>query len=149
AVSPVIDLDKRTDATLSFDHAAKFQTSLKELCGVYVKEAASENWEELVIPTWPEAGAWTFVNSGNIDLSDYLGKKIQIGFKYGSTDSAADTWEIKNLFIKGETTSISDTIAEENAPVEFFNLQGIRVANPENGIFIRRQGSNVSKVYVK
>ncbi|MDE6134293.1 MAG: hypothetical protein K2F79_01820, partial [Muribaculaceae bacterium] len=51
AVSPVIDLDKRTDATLSFDHAAKFQTSLKELCGVYVKEAASENWEELVIPT--------------------------------------------------------------------------------------------------
>ncbi|MDE5629638.1 MAG: hypothetical protein K2I69_08775 [Muribaculaceae bacterium] len=37
-------------------------------------------------------------------------------------------------------------VADSNAPVEFFNLQGIRVANPENGVFIRRQGANVSKV---
>ena len=35
---------------------------------------------------------------------------------------------------------------DNNAPVEFFNLQGIRVANPENGMFIRRQGNKVSKV---
>lgn len=33
-----------------------------------------------------------------------------------------------------------------NAPVEYFNLQGIRVANPENGVFIRRQGTQVTKV---
>lgn len=39
--------------------------------------------------------------------------------------------------------------ADNNAPVEFFNLQGIRVANPENGIFIRRQGNSVTKVLVK
>ncbi len=35
---------------------------------------------------------------------------------------------------------------EENAPVEFYNLQGVRVANPEHGIFIRRQGSKTAKV---
>lgn len=35
---------------------------------------------------------------------------------------------------------------EENAPVEFYNLQGARVANPEHGIFIRRQGSKTTKV---
>lgn len=35
---------------------------------------------------------------------------------------------------------------EENAPVEFYNLQGVRVANPEHGIFIRRQGSKTTKV---
>ena len=34
----------------------------------------------------------------------------------------------------------------ENAPVEYFNLQGVRVANPENGVFIRRQGNKVTKV---
>lgn len=28
------------------------------------------------------------------------------------------------------------------APVEYYNMQGIRVENPSNGIFIRRQGSN-------
>ncbi len=36
--------------------------------------------------------------------------------------------------------------ADPNAPVEYFNLQGVRVANPENGIFVRRQGANVTKV---
>ena len=41
------------------------------------------------------------------------------------------------------------TVADENAPVEYFNLQGVRVAEPENGLYIRRQGKNVSKVFVK
>ncbi len=34
---------------------------------------------------------------------------------------------------------------DENAPVEYYNLQGIRVANPENGIYIVKQGKKVSK----
>lgn len=29
---------------------------------------------------------------------------------------------------------------------DFFDLQGIKVANPSNGIFIKVQGNNVSKV---
>ncbi|MGM9848106.1 MAG: chitobiase/beta-hexosaminidase C-terminal domain-containing protein [Muribaculaceae bacterium] len=41
------------------------------------------------------------------------------------------------------------TIADENAPVEYFNLQGVRVANPENGLYIRRQGNTVSKVVIR
>ncbi|MCH5221927.1 MAG: hypothetical protein J1F05_06375 [Muribaculaceae bacterium] len=40
-------------------------------------------------------------------------------------------------------------VADENAPVEYFNLQGVRVANPENGLYIRRQGNTVTKVIVK
>lgn len=43
----------------------------------------------------------------------------------------------------------SVSVADENAPVEYFNLQGVRVTNPENGLFIRRQGNTVSKVTVK
>ncbi len=36
---------------------------------------------------------------------------------------------------------------DENAPAEYFNLQGIRVANPAQGnIYIKRQGSKVSKI---
>lgn len=36
--------------------------------------------------------------------------------------------------------------ADNNAPAEYYNLQGIRVANPANGIFIRRQGTKTSKI---
>lgn len=38
---------------------------------------------------------------------------------------------------------------DANASVEYFNLQGMKVANPENGLFIRRQGSKTSKVIMK
>ena len=41
------------------------------------------------------------------------------------------------------------TVADENAPVEYFNLQGVRVENPEAGLYIRRQGNTATKVLVK
>ncbi len=47
------------------------------------------------------------------------------------------------------TSAITDITIDENAPVEYFNLQGIRVDNPENGLYIRRQGNKVSKVLIK
>jgi len=38
------------------------------------------------------------------------------------------------------------TDLDADAPVEYFDLQGRRVQNPSNGIFIRRQGTHVEKV---
>lgn len=102
AVSPVIDLAGTTAPSLTFDHAAKFQTTLKQLCGVCARVEGTTEWTMLQIPTWPVADAWTFVNSGNVDLSAFAGKRIQIAFKYGSTAVGADTWEIKNLKVLGE-----------------------------------------------
>ena len=54
-----------------------------------------------------------------------------------------------NVVTSGVYDSVDDIVIDENAPVEYYNLQGVRVANPENGIYIRRQGSKVSKVLVK
>ena len=102
AISPVIDLTGATGVAVSFDHAAKFQTTLKTLCGIVVREEGTTAWTALTIPTWPTAGAWTFANSGAISLEAYAGKKIQLAFKYGSTTEGADTWEIKNLVITGK-----------------------------------------------
>lgn len=36
-----------------------------------------------------------------------------------------------------------------NAPAVYYNLQGVRVANAENGLFIVKKGNKVSKVFVK
>lgn len=104
AISPVIDLTATTSPVASFDHAAKFQTTLRTLCGLYARPEGATAWTKLTIPTWPEAGAWTFVSSGNVDLSAYAGKKIQLAFKYGSSADGADTWEIKNLKVIGNGT---------------------------------------------
>lgn len=45
--------------------------------------------------------------------------------------------------------AVAEIEADENAPVEFFNLQGMKVSGDEPGIYVRRQGSKVSKVIVK
>lgn len=39
--------------------------------------------------------------------------------------------------------------AADNAPMEYFNLQGVRIENPSNGLFIRRQGNSVTKVMIR
>ena len=39
--------------------------------------------------------------------------------------------------------------ADGNEPVEYFNLQGVRVDNPAGGLYIRRQGSDVRKIIIK
>ena len=49
----------------------------------------------------------------------------------------------------GGSTAITDIeAANENAPVEYYNLQGVRVENPSNGLYIRRQGSKITKVII-
>lgn len=100
AVSPVIDLSAYKDASLSFDHAAKFQTTLKTLCGVCARAEGDKEWTKLEIPEWPASGSWKFVSSGEVKLDAFAGKKVQIAFKYASNTSGADTWEIKNLAVK-------------------------------------------------
>lgn len=62
----------------------------------------------------------------------------------------ADAMKAKFTF-KGTLGVKNVTVAENaDAPVEYFNLQGVRVAEPQAGsLVIRRQGSNVTKVLVK
>ena len=53
-----------------------------------------------------------------------------------------------SLYVTNFTASagLDSVMVDADAPVEYFNLQGIRVENPENGVFIRRQGTTVTKV---
>lgn len=52
-------------------------------------------------------------------------------------------------YIDVSTAGVSDIINDENGETVYYNLQGQRVNNPENGIFIRRQGGKTSKVVVR
>ena len=44
------------------------------------------------------------------------------------------------------TGNVNEIEADKNAPVEYYNLQGVKVANPEGGIFIKKQGAKAEKV---
>lgn len=60
--------------------------------------------------------------------------------------------EVKYVADENGVQGIEDIVNDNaNAPVEYYNLQGIRV-NGDNltpGIYIRRQGTEVTKVYVR
>ena len=65
-----------------------------------------------------------------------------------TADGTAVQYNLPVLYVLEGTAGV-ENISTENAPVEYFNLQGIRVANPENGIFIRRQGRTATKVAIR
>ncbi len=73
-------------------------------------------------------------------MPDYTVRAINANGAQGHlSDVAVDT-----------TTGIDSVGADINeGEIQYFNLQGIRVANPSNGIYIRRQGDTVEKVYIK
>lgn len=48
-----------------------------------------------------------------------------------------------------DDSAVEGIEADDNAPVLFYNLQGVRVSGDEPGIYVRRQGGKTSKVVVK
>lgn len=88
----------------------------------------------------------------------YCGKYIDVavyGVKpgdvigFGGVQTLHDGWTPKSFV---DNAGVNDIIADEtNAPVEYYNLQGVKVAadNLSNGIYIKRQGSKATKVVVK
>ena len=53
------------------------------------------------------------------------------------------------MLVNADTTGVIDVTVAGEDEVEYFNLQGVRIANPESGLYIRRQGKQVSKVYLR
>lgn len=77
-------------------------------------------WKQISVPTYPAGTDWAYVNSGDIDLSAYAGKNIQIGFYYSSTAEAAPTWEISDVVVCDEN---GDGVYEYNLKdEETYNL---------------------------
>ncbi|MGM9820973.1 MAG: hypothetical protein ACI30D_00050 [Muribaculaceae bacterium] len=59
---------------------------------------------------------------------------------------AAQGWTGLEIAVPAIEVALDAIDADNNEPVEYFNLQGVRVANPANGLYIRRQGNKVSKI---
>lgn len=73
---------------------------------------------------------------------------------YGSTNPTADATEFKALLDarvkwlndQWTGTGVENIELNENAPVEYYNLQGLKVTNPTNGIYIKVQAGKASKI---
>lgn len=77
---------------------------------------------------------------------------------YMATDPNADgqySWcgQLKNVVMTRTNAGVEAVLGDnndENAPVEYFNLQGMKVNNPAAGqLVIRRQGNKVNKMIIR
>ena len=56
----------------------------------------------------------------------------------------------KTIYTTGDAANVFNGVekieADNNAPIEYYNLQGIKVANPQGGVFIKVQGEKATKI---
>ena len=104
--------------TAEFEHAYKFESNAASLWKFVVREEGSSDITEITIPEWGTGSDWTFVTSGEIDLSAFEGKKIQVGFKYVSSTESAGTWEIRSLVLSTDGDFDVEIPEEEDVVVD-------------------------------
>lgn len=121
--SPVIDLTDYETATLNFIHAGHFfgttsngadtetENNLeakKASCHLQVREEDGD-WVDITdeIQNWfvqrqeNNKNMYDRVNSGDIDLSEYKGKKIQISFYFTTTAEQRGVWNVLKFAVTG------------------------------------------------
>ncbi|MCM1163124.1 MAG: hypothetical protein NC339_02585 [Muribaculaceae bacterium] len=95
-------------------------------------ELTAPDGSAVAAPTTYVEQEWLAPNGGNVQITNTNGCHIYFINVVDPADTALETIAV-----------------DQNAAVEYFNLQGVRVENPANGLYIRRQGNEVSKVLVK
>lgn len=82
-----------------------------------------------------------------LPLNENVGKDVFVRLLDSKNQvKESQSWSISQ---SGDLSGIESVVVDGDAAVEYFNLQGVRVQNPQSGLFIRRQGNKATKVYVK
>ena len=113
-ITPMIDLSRAKMPEFSFDHAFnKAEGDFLNECSVWVSTSytgnvtdAANNWVQLEWNTLedgtldvPAGVSWTFQPTGKLDMSQFVGEKIHIAFRYKTVGGKSGTWEIRNLLL--------------------------------------------------
>lgn len=86
--------------------------------------------------------------NGTVDKEGNASFTIDV--MWTDTDPATPIYVTFNGKGNSGFTGVSDiTVDDANAPVLYYNLQGVRVDNPQNGLYIRVQGKKATKVAIR
>ncbi len=80
------------------------------------------------------------------DNPDNIGATVKVCGLLQAYFSRSGIKSLTDYDIDETTTGVEETLVDENAPVEYYNLQGVKVEKPEKGIFIKKQGVKTTKV---
>jgi len=93
--------------------------------------ADEDCWQEIVCP-----------------ITEFKDKTIRLEFT--ATHDTMRYIFLDNISIYDAHSRLNDVkVSGEDKPVEYFNLQGMKVENPSDGIYIRRHGEKTDKLRIK
>ena len=101
-ISPEIDLSSVEGAMLTFQTASRFSGNPLEIkisTDYTTGNPNAATWTNLSATLDTNTAAYVWTNSGNIDISSFVGGNVRIAFRYTSTSSASTTWEVDNILI--------------------------------------------------
>ena len=100
----------------------------------------------------PVSSTVTF-ESGIYDADDMAGTEERLAVKNNGVGALTSDKkqgykfaDIQILMPYNPFTTGIEEVSSDNAEAEYYNLQGVRVANPEKGLYIERKGNNTRKV---
>ena len=105
-------------------------------------------------------GDWTSVNAARFapvagEVAFNLDEKVEFDRGEAAFKVVAEgtyfinvDFDSMTVWVSSEAAGVEDIEIETATPV-YYNLQGVEVANPQNGLFIVKQGNKVSKQLVK
>ncbi len=83
-------------ASVTFQHTGKTFSAPSNACKLYVKDGDTET--QLTINTYFTGSDWTYV-SNTTTLTSYIGKSIQLIFRYTPASGDQGKWEVKNFSV--------------------------------------------------
>ena len=106
-VSPSFDLTGTSSPYLVFDNVTRYNGPGLELYISSNYDGSSDpsqqgTWLNITsyVPNWDtDSGDWSFVSSGNIDLTPFISSNLNIAFKYIGTNADGATWELDNIIV--------------------------------------------------
>ena len=116
--------------------------------GVLNTEEVTENGVTVTVPVFNSAGTITLAyDNGNYTLTDFtIWKRSYLGL---GAYTLLSKWSNLSVVQTVDSAVVDKIETEVNAPAVYYNLQGVRVNNPSNGVFIKKEGNKTSKVILK
>ncbi len=119
-----------------------FQSKVKEL------------WTEFYTTQYPTIS--TYLDSFIASIKSAAACDVQRWPTYGTSNPVADATAWKALldarvnWLNNQWTNngINSIKLSEDAPIEYYNFQGIKVENPQTGVFIKVQGNKAVKIVI-
>lgn len=128
--------DDEWTVTMEVSNAGSF--GVKEL-----SNGQQTNWFSAV-------GGYTFdADHTSVALVTEGGEDMTFGYNVPAKYKFVFVPSTQTLTVTPDGESGIASVASDNVEAKYFNLQGVQVANPENGLFIVVKGGKTSKVLVK